>query len=613
MTKKIPLSEARPDLAAQLADKALTDEVGVADRRRVTWLCDRGHTYEASVASRTQMGTNCPYCSNRRVLPGFNDLATTNPDIAEMLVNKDDATKVTAGSKKKLDWRCEQGHTWAAAVTKITHGQRCPYCSGKKVLEGFNDLATTRPDLAERLVDKNIAKTVTQFSNKKLTWECPECKERYEASPAQMSTGKRACPNCAQRRAHVGRTDLATTRPDLTKYLVDKGLATRLTEHSNKVVSWKCPTCGHIWDEAVYKRARTKTSCPECALLKNANPELASQLVDQSLVETLRTGSRKIVQWHCEKGHTWWATVYNRSKPNGTGCPTCAASATSEPEKELAEFVRSIVPESEVLTNDRKALDGKELDIFIPSRNVAIEFNGTFWHDERHLKDDAHETKRQLCEKRGIHLIQIWQDSWEKAKQGCKNLIMRELCNDMNTMDAEGLSYLDDQDAIREFAESLSTQPLRTNTTYAALYDEHGNIVCAIEFETDKDETTIVGYTEKEPVRGGIQKIIGELEARGTKGTWLAVISTDGETSAFETPDFIAVEQLPPRWSFIDGSQSHARRRDQDEMRKLIPTHGHETTDEKIRELAKKNNLFRTYNSGYTLFRYQRQTAIDDI
>lgn len=54
---------------------------------------------------------------------------------------------VSAGSKRKAWWICDKGHEWEAVISSRARGNGCPYCANKKVLEGYNDLGTTNPEL----------------------------------------------------------------------------------------------------------------------------------------------------------------------------------------------------------------------------------------------------------------------------------------------------------------------------------------------------------------------------------------------------------------------------------------------------------------------------------
>ena len=89
------------------------------------------------IAQRVQGGSGCPYCTNHKVLQGFNDLATVQPLIGgqwhESLNGGLTPEMVTAGSHKKVWWICPHGHVWKAAIYARTGAQQsgCPVCAGK--------------------------------------------------------------------------------------------------------------------------------------------------------------------------------------------------------------------------------------------------------------------------------------------------------------------------------------------------------------------------------------------------------------------------------------------------------------------------------------------------
>ena len=125
--------------------------------------------------SRTGRHTGYPICKNLTTQRGYNDLATAHPLIAKE-ANGWDPTKVGAGSEKKRNWTCNLGHSYQASPksrTKKPVGTACPYCSGNRVKEGFNDLGTTHPQLAKEAYQWN-PKTVVAGSIKKRCWICVE-------------------------------------------------------------------------------------------------------------------------------------------------------------------------------------------------------------------------------------------------------------------------------------------------------------------------------------------------------------------------------------------------------------------------------------------------------
>ena len=101
------------------------------------------------------------------------------------------------------------------------------------------------------------------------------------------------------------------------------------------------------------------------------------------------------------------------TSPNG-GCQHCYHNI-SKPEEEIGEFIKSIIKD-EIYFNDRELLNGYELDIFIPSKNIAIEFNGLYWHSEDKRDKYYHLMKTELCEQKGVHLIQIFEDEYYNSK-----------------------------------------------------------------------------------------------------------------------------------------------------------------------------------------------------
>ena len=112
-------------------------QVTPASKRRVWWICPLGHTYAAAVGARTGQGSGCPYCAGKKVLAGFNDLATTQPCIAAQwhptLNGALTPQMVTAGSHKRAWWTCAEGHIWKAVIYSRAGPQRrgCPVCAGR--------------------------------------------------------------------------------------------------------------------------------------------------------------------------------------------------------------------------------------------------------------------------------------------------------------------------------------------------------------------------------------------------------------------------------------------------------------------------------------------------
>ena len=91
--------------------------------------------------------------------------------------------KITFGSNKRVWWKGACGHEWETSVKARSKGEKCPICSGARVIEGINDLATLKPLLAQEWSKKNKLKPteVSVASHKKIIWKCKHGHE-WEAS-----------------------------------------------------------------------------------------------------------------------------------------------------------------------------------------------------------------------------------------------------------------------------------------------------------------------------------------------------------------------------------------------------------------------------------------------
>jgi len=178
-----------------LAEQALgwdPNLVIAGTNKKYGWKCGLGHSWQASPASRIA-GNGCPVCANKVVLEGFNDLATTHPEIA-IYANGWDPSKIVAGSNKVFSWKCKKGHVWERRAIEMFNGQRCAVCLGRKLLIGYNDLATTHPELIIE-VDGWDPQTVSFGTMNKKRWIC-NVGHRWTSSVNDRAMGS-GCPTCA--------------------------------------------------------------------------------------------------------------------------------------------------------------------------------------------------------------------------------------------------------------------------------------------------------------------------------------------------------------------------------------------------------------------------------
>ena len=249
------------------------DAVAPQSGRKVWWQCSSGHEFAMTLANRTAGGQGCPTCAGQRVLPGFNDMATTAPTLASEWhptrngnLTPHDVFRSTA---RRFWWRDTLRHEWEASANERSNGSGCPYCSGQRILVGFNDLATRRPDLAaEWDATRNgerTAQMVTVSNGTRAWWQCTQ-EHSWEAIVSSRSAGC-GCPVCAGQTVVEGRNDLASRAPAVAATWHparnDNMTPQAIAVYSNRKAWWLCAQ-GHEWVSTVNNRTHGQ-GCPECA------------------------------------------------------------------------------------------------------------------------------------------------------------------------------------------------------------------------------------------------------------------------------------------------------------------------------------------------------------
>ena len=340
-----------PEIAAEWSTKNLPLKptmVSAGSHKKVIWVDKLGHEWTASVKSRVQ-GSGCPYCSHNLVLAGFNDLASRFPEIASEWSERNlplTPDKVTAFKNTRVWWKCHLGHEWYTLISTRSGGSQCPYCSGIKLLIGFNDLATKYPTLAKEWSERNLPLTpdmVNEKSTKNVWWKCRTCGYEWKSVVRARAKGS-LCPVCADRTVLAGYNDLATTDPELL-------------------------------DEWDYEK---NTGTLPTAVSRN---------------------SMKIVWWKCSSSHSWRAKITDRTIEQ-KGCYLCEREFQSA-FPQLLIMLYAVRNGLKVTTNNDKLI-GINLDTYIPELRLAIEAEATTITEQR-----SQMVKEHICECNGIRYVKL--------------------------------------------------------------------------------------------------------------------------------------------------------------------------------------------------------------
>lgn len=189
-----------------------------------------------------------------------------------------------------------------------------------------------------------------------------------------------------------------------------------------------CPEHGEFWQIPSNHIHRTHPrGCPKCN--GGVKLELFEFIQKSNIVHNFKYDYSKVkyVNAHtkvciiCPEHGEFWQEP--RAHLSGQGCPKCYVSS-SHFEYEIINSLNNI----EIEHRNRKVLNGKEIDIYLPKYNLGIEFNGLYWHSEENGKDkDYHLAKLNECNRQGIELIQIFEDEWLNKREICESILKNEI------------------------------------------------------------------------------------------------------------------------------------------------------------------------------------------
>lgn len=246
--------------------------------RKVWWICDEGHEWQASVYTRAGRGYGCPRCHRKAGTPVAD---STNYTFWHTSKNHDlDPAVLTTGSFKKAWWKCPRGHEWQEKIAGVARRKSaCPYCAKEYpaprkttsiVKKPKHSLLEINPDLAAQwhptLNGDLIPSMVSCWSKRKAWWLCSECGREWEGVVKQRVRSP-LCSRCHPRR---GRTKGNPLSPQLvSQWHPTKNewmTPSMVTAGSGKKVWW-LGECGHEW-QAIIAQRTAGTGCPECARWK---------------------------------------------------------------------------------------------------------------------------------------------------------------------------------------------------------------------------------------------------------------------------------------------------------------------------------------------------------
>lgn len=600
-----------------------------SSKKKVWWKCPKNHTWASTIPYKIQ-GADCPYCANRKVIPGENDFQTLHPELMkewdnEKNMNNINPWEITDKSTKMVFWQCSKGHKWNATINDRTKNHSgCPYCNGRKTIHGYNDVFALFPYLQkewDESKNKDIKpENLTRGSSKKVWWIC-QYGHSWRTSIRHRTIDGSNCPYCFfdEKRIVDKKNSFAVKFPELLEYWDDdKNIvnADEVGSGFSEKVWWKCDS-GHHWLKSPKDFIKNrKRICPFCSNrqvlcgdndLATTDPWLVNEWSKKNsgVPSDFTRFSTQKVFWECNNGHEWSAVIASRVFYH-SGCRQCGVS---QAEKDIRDFIQENY-RGKVLYNDRQLIAPFELDLFLPDDCIAIEYNGLYWHSRDEKSERYYHYNKWLkCRENGVQLITIWEDDWLDKTDLIKNMLLHKIgiAKDekvfaRNTF-VDVLSY----DQASSFLNSYHIQGSVIGSVYLGLRDKNTKGLIAVSvWKNYHDYTELSRYSTSCHVIGGLGKLLKYFQLYVNNVHKKDIVTfADHQVSGGDIYDklgFVKVKELSPDYKYVyQGHRVHKfnfrKKRFENDPELLFK----ESLTEK--ELAQLNNIPRVYDCGKTMYK----------
>ena len=284
----------------------------------------------------------------------------------------------------------------------------------------------------------------------------------------------------------------------------------------------------------------------------------------------------------------------------------------SNKEYQLIQFVHDLIPDEVIEYNKRYPLDNKfELDIYIPKRHLAIEFNGQFYHCDafKRITPNYHVNKTDACLQKGIRLIHVFEWEWDHNRDRVQQLIKDALNIDSKVIGARETVIRDlDSKTYEEFAEQYHFDHCVSASIRKGLFYK-GQLVAAAGWRKSRfaniDQYELARYVVKDQYKiiGGLSKL---CKASGLDCFISYVDRAHFTGKAYQnTPGFMEIQKTQPSYCYVRGNEVCSRYQAQ----KHLLQHKLKSFDPNLSEQQNmvNNGWFRVYDCGTIKYEWRRE------
>ena len=273
----------------------------------------------------------------------------------------------------------------------------------------------------------------------------------------------------------------------------------------------------------------------------------------------------------------------------------------SAAETELAEWLSEY---ADIELRNRSIIAPQELDIFIPSYNIAIEFNGVYWHSSRFVNMNYHATKTAKCLDEGIQLIHVWSNDWDNKKPIVKSVILSKLGFTNKLMARKCNIIMVKSEDAKPFYDANHLKGYRAAKYHVGL-EYNGELVMCMSFSCHKKyEWELIRMATKleTTVVGGMSKILTHFLKLSDASTIMSYVDRDiSNGKSYAAVGFESIGDTGPSYWYVDVTGNTIPRQQlQKSVRLNDGFYGSED------EYANQLGLFKISNSGNLIYLYRR-------
>ena len=499
--------------------------VYVKNSEKVVIVCNE-HGEFSQAPEKHWIGRGCPEC--KKVSVG-NSLRA-DPEVvfnkcAEVHQGKYDYSKaVYINLDTKVEIICKEHGSFMQTPANHRKGKGCPLCKNSKI----SKLKTLTKDVwVKRFKDAHGERyDYSNFDPANMDHQHEiVCKQHgpFSQDPHSHASGK-GCPKCAQERSSQRQMKgQEQAMEEIKEKWGDKYTypSFHYKGHDGKLVV-NCPLHGDF--STTFGNHISGHGCPRCAYERISLARMVeNREVKQRAMEIHGgkysyewmdyKGMKKSIKILCNKHGEF--TQMAETHLSGSGCPDCA-TPVSKGEQELYDVVLKMCPDA--VQSDHSVLGRRELDIYIPSKKIAIEFNGVYWHSDKIKPKKYHYDKWKDCKEKGIRLIQILDIDWKNNREKMLSIIKHAIGNnDLRKVNARQCIIVDlkAKEVENFFYENHPQGPVRNPINHGLISPE-GDLVAVMSFgfgKTSRGSSAktatweLSRYATSCVVRGGASKL----------------------------------------------------------------------------------------------------------